>query len=414
MRPRAIEIRRDRDALREKMRLRRLRRLRSPGSDLPPAGHRNLRRPSLLNREGALGGTCRPEPLGDEIILDVFSDGQQRVSVRTSDEMGRGVYTRRPVLPGATLAEVGSEFVLDARRVLERYSSYLPDTADAGLIVADDPYVILCAFLYGLMYCSKCHLSRPEPKWVDNYRRVLLSDTSSSVLDWPRGDIDLLLGTGLHSFATEISSTGEKTIERTLLAFDLPGDEETKNRLRRCLSILLTRLVRLDDTSSGMNDSKVALVPGLDFFNMSASSTSFIRASKNGGASITNDVFLLSNQQAFINYGEKTSGEIYVLYGFYPENNPHDGCVVSVQLDSGPLMLTLRMDGSIGAHGGRTLGGEEYRPVIKSVLKDRIRSKLSDLKDTIATGTRDTDRRRLLLKHIEFERRVLSKTLMAL
>jgi len=159
------------------------------------------------------------------------------------------------------------------------------------------------------------------------YSRILPTSVDT-ILTWEQGDIDLLCGSHLHAIAQEILQSAHSTIDDIMQA-DIP--DINKNDLLWSLSILLSRLVRLE-TASGV--SILALCPGLDFLNMTCDSRSFISLDEENNVYVKSDRFYKPGDQVYISYGEKTSGELYISYGFYPEQNPHDACLFSMHVDS--------------------------------------------------------------------------------
>ena len=322
----------------------------------------------------------------------IHAVGNTNLSVRREEGMGRGVFTTLPVLPGATVAR--SALVIDARWALE--SAYC-HSIDAG--PDEDPYAVLCVFLYKFLHCSSREVRDAEPMALSHYREVLSEDTSSSVLEWTDGDVDMLLGSHLHIIANDLRSTGEATIQA---ANHLLGGDKDPEELRRCLSILLTRLVRLDDGT-------VALVPGLDLMNHSSTSRSYIVGTREG-VKVVNRGFLplAKGDQVFISYGGKTNGELFISYGFIPEQNPHDG--VLVPLDGGETVV-------LGVDGGVRLVGSERgidRDRVRVELKRRVRRQLEAMmvadRDLTSLQGAVSIRDDLLAS----ERKMLSRALMSL
>ena len=322
------------------------------------------------------------------------------LTVGASETMGRGVFTTSPVLPGATIARVDAELVFDARRALG--SRYIDSTDFASDVDAeDDPYAVLCLFLYRFLYASD-DVVRDESTALGLYRDVLLADSSSCVLDWTRDEVDMLAGSHLHALAMQLRQTADASaakVERWLGgAGGCHAATVDTTRIRRCLSILLTRLVRLDDGS-------VALVPGLDLFNHSSESSTYITGTREGVRIVNQDGFLRSGQQAFISYGGKTSGELLISYGFCPDQNPHDGVLVPFEDD---FVVVVGLDGGVRVRGS---GGPAVEERVRGELKARVRAQLSGrVKDgnvDACEGPLGTTIQELMA----LERKILSRTL---
>lgn len=289
--------------------------------------------------------------------------GNTNLSARREQRMGRGVFTTSTVLPGATVAR--STLVIDARRALATpaYCHSIDFGPDDDDVEVEDPYAVLCVFLYRFLYCSSKEIRDAESTALSCYREVLLADASSSVLEWTDDEVDLLAGSHLYTIASDLRCTGEATIRAVN---DLLGGDKDPDELRRCLSILVTRLVRLDDGS-------LALVPGLDLINHSSSSRSYIAGTREG-VHVVNRGLLSKESQVFVSYGGKTSGELFLSYGFFPEENPHDG--VLVPLDGGETAV-VGIDGSV-----RLVGSERGidRERVRTELKQGVRRQLEAMK----------------------------------
>jgi hypothetical protein len=327
------------------------------------------------------------------------------------------------------VAEVSHEYVLDARRAM--MTAYV----DGVRPQADDPYAVLCAFLYCFIYCSDTSVLASEPLWCSQYREALAADVSTSVLDWTDEEVSLLRGSHLHTRAIDLRRIGDATVATVdgWLAHEGTNHgtgSERRMALKRCLSLLLTRAVRL-------HGDCIALVPGLDFFNCSTSSKTFIEGTRSGGATIVNrDGFYGRGQQAFISYGQKTSGELLLSYGFYPPENPHDGVLVT--LDEPNTTLVLGLDGGVRETGVSETGVSETgvsetgvsetgqnapsaardmdTKKLRRQLKDRIRAQLSsyERRDEGRPWESRTVTERQIIALTDYERKVLSKALFSL
>lgn len=317
-----------------------------------------------------------------------------KLSARREEGMGRGVFTSSPVFPGTTVAR--SELVIDT--AWARASAYCQDIDGMdGMdgMDGEDPYAVLCVFLYRFLYCSSRKVRDAESTALSCYREVLLADASTSVLDWAENDVDMLLGSHLHTMARDMRRTGEATIG---VVDGILGGNKDLTALRRCLSILLTRLVRLDDGS-------VALAPGLDLLNHASSSRSYIAGTRAGVRVVNRDGVLSKESQVLVNYGAKTSGELFISYGFLPAENPHDGVLVPLE---GGETVVLGFDGGVRLVGS---GRGVDRGNVRAELKRAVRRQLEAM-EVHGCGRMDgsDDIRRVL----ESERKYLSKALMAL
>ena len=331
-----------------------------------------------------------------------------KLSARREEGMGRGVFTSSPVFPGTTVAR--SELVIDT--AWARASAYCQDIDGMdgmdgmegmdGMdgMNGEDPYAVLCVFLYRFLYCSSRKVRDAESTALSCYREVLLADASISVLDWAENDVDMLLGSHLHTMARDMRRTGEATIG---VVDGILGGNNDLTALRRCLSILLTRLVRLDDGS-------VALAPGLDLLNHASSSRSYIAGTRAGVRVVNRDGVLSKESQVLVNYGAKTSGELFISYGFLPAENPHDGVLVPLE---GGETVVLGFDGGVRLMGS---GRGVDRGNVRAELKRAVRRQLEAM-EVHGCGRMDGSDdafREQVRGVISSERKVLSRALMAL
>lgn len=306
------------------------------------------------------------------------------LAVRTCQRTGRGVFTTAPVFPGATIAQVDAENVIDARRALASpYVSAIDVGAAAD--VEDDPYAVLCLFLYLFVYTADEELLRDEPTTLALYRKVLLADRSSCALDWSAEEVDLLAGSHLHAVAVDLRRTCDATVEKVRGWLSRGGvgragragtGEEEERRLRRCISVLLTRLVRLDD-------GNVALVPGLDLFNHASDAKTFITGTRDAVRVVNRDGFLGAGRQVSISYGQKTSGELLVSYGFLPDvaENTSDGVLVPFDDD----VVVVGADGGVRIRDGP---GDRWdvEGRVRDELKVRVRAQYAKIKERLGGG----------------------------
>jgi histone-lysine N-methyltransferase SETD3 len=228
---------------------------------------------------------------------------------------------------------------------------------------------------------------RPGAAWRRSYV-ALLPGSTGGVLEWPEEDVALLQGSHLHTLALEIRAAAAASwlelapaVRELERAAALPaGALGGEGAARWAFGVLLSRLVRLP----GLADAE-ALVPLADFANHDPESTAFFdwdpaseavvlqvrpaghpcaawatrqrpsltaqprprlagpnaqrlprdKAPAAYSRALQADRAYRSGQQVFISYGQKTSGELLLSYGFAPPPgaNPHDACLLPGSLD---------------------------------------------------------------------------------
>ena len=164
--------------------------------------------------------------------------------------------------------------------------------------------------------------------FVDQYCQIL-PDSTGGILEWDEQCIGLLQGSYLKSLADEIINAAELSYDEVC---SIQGVDVGRVEFMSSLSILLSRLVRLE---IGQEESIEALCPCLDFANHSPESKSYIQYNPSADSvEIVADRVYKPGDQICVNYGEKTNGEILLSYGFIPNDNPHDACLLDIAISN--------------------------------------------------------------------------------
>lgn len=182
----------------------------------------------------------------------------------------------------------------------------------------------------------------PGAAWPRSYV-ALLPESTGGVLEWPEEDVALLQGSYLHTLALEIRAAAAASwLEMAPVARELEraaalpaGALGREGAARWAFGVLLSRLIRLP----GLVNAEV-LVPLADFANHDPKSTAFFDWEPASEAVVLQaDRAYRPGQQVFISYGQKTSGELLLSYGFAPPPgaNPHDACLLPGALDPADL-----------------------------------------------------------------------------
>ncbi len=281
---------------------------------------------------GRSGETHQNDEEGNA-LMEMISLGKGRVDFGSLKSgvfpggMGRGLFTTNVIFPGQRICSIDTSQIVTEESALQCLLDVMPGVEN----VSHDPWAVLA--LYVCMIASEEYEKSP---CQSQYCRIL-PNYVDTILAWDLEDVDLLRGSHLHTIAQEILQSADATIHDIMVA-SIPGIKE--QHVRWSLSVLLSRLVRLE-TVSGR--SILALCPGLDFLNMTCDSTSFISMDDRDTVHVKSDRLYKPGDQVYINYGEKTSGELYISYGFYPDQNPHDACLFSIQVDSSHLEVVQAM-----------------------------------------------------------------------
>jgi histone-lysine N-methyltransferase SETD3 len=168
--------------------------------------------------------------------------------------------------------------------------------------------------------------------------------STGCVLEWTAEEVDWLRGSELYTRALDIRTAAEtswKELEPIVQRAERDGlikkDILSKERVKHAFALLLSRLIRLN--FSGVNDTMdrnevEVLCPLADFVNHDSTCSSFLQLdNKNENITLTADRVYRPGEQIYASYGQKTSGELLLSYGFVPEegSNPHDACLLSIK-----------------------------------------------------------------------------------
>jgi len=182
------------------------------------------------------------------------------------------------------------------------------------------------------------------PPGMSNWLPYLeaLPDEPGTVLSWPQQQVQSLLqGSPLLTKALSITNGVaasfeqlQPTIKRAEQDGLIPEKALDKEGVYWAFGILLSRLVRL----TGKGDEE-ALVPWADFLNHSPHVGCHLDwdSAANGGQGavvLCVDADYQPGQQVYISYGDKTSGQLLLSYGFCPtpSTHPHEAYLLRLGL----------------------------------------------------------------------------------
>ena len=182
-----------------------------------------------------------------------------------------------------------------------------------------------------------------------------LPRATGCVLEWPQALLDRFADTSAAADAASMRASGEavwREAERALAAAPdgvAPAPDAVEPHFRWALSILLSRLVRLQTGPGGAAPGGVgrpqegagfeALVPWADFVNHSPAATSHL-ALRDGQVVLAADRPYYAGQQLYASYGARASSELLLSYGFVPPpgTNPADAYLLRLGVaDGDPL-----------------------------------------------------------------------------
>ena len=205
------------------------------------------------------------------------------------------------------------------------------------------------------------------------YAAVLPKSRSTGcVLEWSDSEVSWLKGSPLHKIAQDIrtaAATSWAEVQPVIQHAEREGMIDrgvlTEETVRHAFSLLLSRLIRLDNvpgeeaslisvtdgettvstpspstvesntTTTTTTASVDVLCPWADFVNHDSHSTSFLHFdSTQNCVTLRADRARQPGEQIYASYGQKTSGELLLSYGFLPDfdSNPHNGFLLQIDL----------------------------------------------------------------------------------
>lgn len=298
---------------------------------------------------GDRGSTANTLPLDGpaqepEFVAWLSSQGlpEQPLQLRDCGGEGRGLVASRRLPRGTPLLNVPESLLLTAD-VACRDSPFCASIHAAGL----PEWTLLACFLAELRYAWQTSGAAPLPppssstsaavpaRWAPYM--AILPGRPGTVLEWPAREVaQLLAGSPLLDKANAIVGAAKQSwqevaphVTRAQREGRLPKAAVTEASLNWAFGILLSRLVRLP----GKADSQ-ALIPWADLLNHSLTATAHIDWDGASRCAVVRpEGDLQPGQQLYISYGQKSSGELLLSYGFCPASpgaNPHESYALSV------------------------------------------------------------------------------------
>eukprot|EP00241_Pyramimonas_parkeae_P015824 CAMPEP_0114288172 /NCGR_PEP_ID=MMETSP0059-20121206/6669_1 /TAXON_ID=36894 /ORGANISM="Pyramimonas parkeae, Strain CCMP726" /LENGTH=500 /DNA_ID=CAMNT_0001409301 /DNA_START=38 /DNA_END=1540 /DNA_ORIENTATION=+ len=243
---------------------------------------------------------------------------ERGVHAATIPGFGNTLVASRPVARGEPLLNLPREIVLDPQRAMDE--SVLGSRLAAANLSEQCVLAAFLADLAGTVQRGEHH------EWAP-YLAVLPQSTGS-VLGWDAEErAALLQGTSVERAARELA---DQVDQATDLVCEV-APELGRDHVKWGFEVLFSRLIRLQ----GLGDA-LALVPFADFLNHSPDSAAFIDydAGKQRVVLVPERSYA-QGEQVFVSYGEKSSAELLLTYGFVPPagTNPHNFVNVEVSLD---------------------------------------------------------------------------------
>jgi histone-lysine N-methyltransferase SETD3 len=165
------------------------------------------------------------------------------------------------------------------------------------------------------------------------------------VLEWSPQEVAWLQGSHLAALAADIRAAAAASwleLSAAVAAAEaagaaVPAGVYTQSAATHAFALLLSRLVRLDGAAPD-GGALEALCPWADLVNHACDATSFLSWDPAARAVVlAADRTYSPGEQVVASYGQKTSGELLLSYGFAPPegSNPHDACLLRMDACGG-------------------------------------------------------------------------------
>jgi len=310
-------------------------------------------------KKSATGLVKKEKPYADEIgkgLMAWLADRgmpEQNVEIRYVGPAGWGLVTKKPLKRGDVAFQIPEDILITKDKVLA-------ESKFASVMKTKNipEYWMLAMFLvenYALMIEDENASYAP-------YIRSL-PDETGNVLEWTGREIgDLLKGSPLERVAYQMVTDVKEAIQTIMKTVKGHPNAAymTETRLRWAFSLLFSRVVRLTS-----RDRQLALIPWADMANHQTDVGSFIDWEEDKKSVVfRSDRDYTANQEIFVSYGPRSSGDLLLTYGFVPStaSNP--------QIEKVDLRLVL--DGYDPYAGPKKEALEKYGPDIQHQTLDTL------------------------------------------
>lgn len=201
-----------------------------------------------------------------------------------------------------------------------------------------------------------------QSEWAAYIRS--LPDTSGGALEWEEHEVGLLEGSPWLEEAKERRASVSRASAMIGEAVpDVKGLSDAS--LLWAFSMLFSRLIRLD---SGKASETIALIPWADLINHDSQTGSYVQLDGANGCVLRPDRVYEEGQQVYASYGDRSSGELLVSYGFVPpEASPSETVPIALAINDSNDPLA---DAKRAALRRRGLAGEISFPLRMGALPE--------------------------------------------
>ena len=250
----------------------------------------------------------------------------QAVELRQVGVEGRGLVATRRIRAGECLLQVPRAAVIDAETAVEKSALARRVREQDG-----DEWAVMATYLAE----AKARSQRGKPTECEPYLQALPKSTGC-VFEWTEKEVQTLLrGSCVQDDAKMLQKQLQEAVGMVLEAAKSGGEEaEVKldaKGITWAYSQLLSRMVRLET-----NENLLSLVPWADMLNHSTSSNAHIDWDPQSKTVVLRtDREYDEGEQVYASYGNRSSGELLLSYGFVPAlgTNPYDMAKLQLRVD---------------------------------------------------------------------------------
>lgn len=276
---------------------------------------------------------------------------EQKVQISYYERAGRGLEAKDRIKNGEVLLKIPRRVLLTPEAALQ-HSSLGGQMEAAGLPGWSILAVAIAEARYG-----------EGPQEWKEYAQALPSSTGC-VLEWSLDEVVLLRGSQVHRTALEIAAAAQASVaelqpivERAETDGLVQQGVLSPKRLRWAFSMLLSRLVRLQ----GLGNQE-ALCPWADMINHDCRANTHLDFDFGSQTAVlVSDRSYKPGEQVMASYGQRTSGQLLLSYGFAPTagENPHDACLLQLSISEQDPLRVAKIQ-ALQKYG---LGGSQEFPL---------------------------------------------------
>ncbi|GAX78136.1 hypothetical protein CEUSTIGMA_g5578.t1 [Chlamydomonas eustigma] len=323
----------------------------------------------FVNSKSSASEEKCPEAVAWEEWIQLRGAPRQQLTLRQCGVEGRGLVAKERIRQGTKLLQLPENFLISSELALKESSllkamQRLPE--QSATIQGLPEWTLMALYLVELRHWSAATqgatsqgpgIEQPSTSDESALHDVngrgdgtgqrswhqyisVLPALPGSLLDWPPQQVDqLLAGSPLRRKAADIAEAARKSwaevqplVREAEQERLVPMKLVTESTFKWALGILLTRsvLVRIQGVE------KQVLIPWADFLNHDVSVTSYIQwDDQTRSIVLVTDREYQEGQQVYVSYGQRSSGDIMLSYGFCPAPtfNPNQAYDMRVELN---------------------------------------------------------------------------------